>query len=122
MNVCPKDSLSLKFFGKTFSVLFYIIATIAVFFLVIGIAKAAGIWKSTGVEKTTGGFTGDSIKGWMTLQDVADEMGMSADQLKYDLGLKEGVDSKTPLKDIAAKYNVEFETENVRAYVDSLVK
>jgi polyferredoxin len=116
---CPKSSLSLKIAGKGISVLTYIIASIAVFFLVIGIAKAAGIWKSIGIEKSSEGFTGDSIKGWMTMKDVAAELNMPAEELRAELGLPEEVDVTTPFKDINAKYGITFETETVRGYVDA---
>ncbi len=64
---------------------------IVVFFGVVGIAQATGLWvtsgrtiSAAGVEKTApaaGSLTAADLKGWMTLQQAADGLGMPVTDL-----------------------------------------
>lgn len=122
VNVCPKNSLSLNIFGKKELVTTYIVLLLLLFFAVIGAAKAVGIWQSiptTSLEDTTGTIDSELIKGWMTLDQVAEASDINVQHFVQDFGLQE-VPTNTPLKDIK-NYKEDFETSDVRDYVANFV-
>ncbi len=125
VNICSKsESLSLKTFGKSYSVITYIVLMLALFFLVIGASKAFGIWQSipaASLVDVGGDLNGDNIKGWMTLNEVAIESKIHVQHFVQDLGLPAGVDLDLPLKDMSKTYGIEFETQELRDYVSTFV-
>jgi len=120
VTACPKSSLSLNMFKEKYTVFNYIVFILIVFFLAIGISKAAGVWLSvpgTALSNNAGEFNPDNIKGWMTLNDISKETGISTDEMIMEINLPLFIDLDLPLKDIAQKYGIEFETENMREYL-----
>jgi hypothetical protein len=85
----------------------------------VGIAQAAGLWVVSGREmvdlaQLTGG---DDVKGWMTLQQVADGTGIETTALVAKLGLPADLAPETVLKEIEGIVEG-FDITAVRAVVD----
>ena len=85
----------------------------------VGVAQAAGWWLVSGremvnVEQLTGGA---DVKGWMTLQQVADGTGMATAALYAKLGLPADIPPETALKDLEGMTEG-FEIATVRTVVD----
>jgi hypothetical protein len=85
----------------------------------VGVAQAAGWWLVSGremvnVEQLTGGA---DVKGWMTLQQVADGTGMATAALYAKLGLPADIPPETALKDLEG-VTKGFEIATVRTVVD----
>lgn len=123
VEVCPKQSLEIKTFNKKISTTLYLILTFVIFFGVVFAAKFAGVWQSVpiieDIKAPTGEINSDQIKGWMTLNEVAEASGIGVYHFQEDLGL-EGIDPDTPLKEIKNQIPG-FETEVIRDYVDGFV-
>ncbi len=85
----------------------------------VGVAQAAGWWLVSGremvnVEQLTGGA---DVKGWMTLEQVADGTGMATAALYAKLGLLADIPPETALKDLEGMTEG-FEIATVRTVVD----
>jgi polyferredoxin len=122
VNVCPKNSLSNRILSKEIKPITYAIVVIILFFSAVVAAKAFGIWQSvptTSLVSLGGELTGDNIKGWMSLDDVSREAGISLHHFLEDLNLPDNVDTSLPLKDIGKTYGIDFETSEVREYVNN---
>lgn len=120
ISKCPKNSLSNKFIGKTLTTTTYIFLLLALFILVIGSSKAIGVWQSvptSSLSNVGGNLDANNIKGWMTLQQVSEETKIHLPHFIQDFNLPNDFDVNTPLKDISKKYNLDFETEDLREYV-----
>ena len=68
----------------------------------VGIANASGYWIVSGkemvdVENLT---SGEDIRGWMTLQEVADGVGMGVTELATLLAIPAEITPDTALKDL----------------------
>lgn len=85
----------------------------------VGIAQAAGWWVVSGREMVdlTQLTSGDEVKGWMTLQQVADGTGIETEALVAKLGLPADLPPATVLKDIEGIVEG-FEITAVRTVVD----
>lgn len=85
----------------------------------VGIAQAAGLWVVSGREMVdlTRLKSGDEVKGWMTLQQVADGTGIETAALVAKLGLPADLPPETVLKDIEGIVEG-FEITAVRTTVD----
>ena len=85
----------------------------------VGIAQAAGWWVVSGREMVdlTQLTSGDEVKGWMTLQQVADGTGIETAALLAKLGLPADMPPATVLKDIEGIVEG-FEITAVRTVVD----
>lgn len=85
----------------------------------VGIAQAAGWWMVSGREMVdlTQLTSGDEVKGWMTLQQVADGTGMETAVLLTKVGLPADLPPETVLKDIEGIVEG-FEITAVRIVVD----
>lgn len=70
------------------------IASIAVIAGTVGVTQATGLWVTSGrqVVTATAGMSVDDLKGWMTLQQAADGLGMPVDELIGLLDAPPGVD------------------------------
>jgi len=120
IEVCPKNSLSQNMFNKKINPLFIGIGVVILLLVIVGISQTSGIWQSVpGVSLISAHGTLDpsSIKGWMTLGDISEEADIPLGDIMRDLNLPLDVDPKTPIKNIKTKYNIEFETSQVRDYV-----
>lgn len=66
-------------------------------------AQAAGWWSTSGrSEVAPGNLTPADLKGWMTLQQVIDGLGIAPDELYPLAGIPEEVPPDTALKDLEA--------------------
>ena len=85
----------------------------------VGIAQAAGLWVVSGREMVDLAqlTSGDEVKGWMTLQQVADGTGIETAVLLAKLGLPADLPPETVLKDIEGIVEG-FEITAVRTVVD----
>ena len=73
------------------------------FFGAVGVAEAAGWWTSSGrVEVVAGDLTSEEIKGWMTLGQAAEGLGVPVADLIALTGAPSGsvVDAQTAFKDV----------------------
>ena len=104
--VCPApNTLQFKAGRNVISPLALGLATIALFFGTVFATKAAGAWRSlpgslSDITEYGGSLDPANIRGFMSLQEVADSYQVSADQLIADLGLAADTDKNTPIKDI----------------------
>lgn len=88
----------------------------------VGVAQANGWWIVSGkemvnVEQLTGGA---DVKGWMTLQQVADGVDIDTATLYAQLGLAADIPPETALKDLE-KIVEGFEVSVVREVVDGVL-
>jgi hypothetical protein len=77
--------------------------SLALFFGAIGVAQAAGWWVTSGRQAVAvGEMTIDDLKGWMTVQQAADGLGVPADDLVGLVGAPtgSGVTAATAFKDV----------------------
>ena len=77
--------------------------SLALFFGAIGVAQAAGWWVTSGRQAVAvGEMTIGDLKGWMTVQQAADGLGVPADDLVGLVGAPTGVGvtAATAFKDI----------------------
>jgi hypothetical protein len=86
----------------------------------VGVAQASGWWLVSGremvnLEQLAGG---SDVKGWMTLQQVADGSGMTVESLYTRLGLPADIPPQTALKELEGVVEG-FETSTVRTVVDA---
>ncbi len=109
--------------GRAITPLTLTLATVVVFFGVIGISTAAGTfeWEQPSpasemrrVEQEGGAFDTQVIKGSTTMNQVAEGTGISADTLAEAFGLSPA-DMDAPLKDVKTAYG--FSMYDVRAFV-----
>jgi uncharacterized protein YidB (DUF937 family) len=99
----------------------WLVPTLALILMLgtVGVAQANGWWIVSGkemvnVEQLTGGA---DVKGWMTLQQVADGVDMDTATLYAQLGLSADIPPETALKDLE-KIVEGFEVSVVRDVVD----
>jgi hypothetical protein len=85
----------------------------------VGAAQAAGWWLVSGREMVDLDHLagGADVKGWMTLQQVADGSGIATATLYTRLGLSADILPETPRKDLEGVVEG-FETSTVRTVVD----
>lgn len=99
----------------------YVVPLLAIvlFLGTVGIAQATGNWIVSGKQMVDPGnlTAGTDIRGWMSLQQVADGMGMDVAQLYTLLGLPAGITPDTALKDLEGIIPG-FEVSTVREVVD----
>ena len=84
----------------------YGVLVLALFFGVIGGAKAAGVWSVSGKRTSTGekvqptGTNVDEIKGWMTLDDVSSAYQVPLAEIVAEFELPEDTPGTTQLKSL----------------------
>lgn len=81
----------------------YILPAVVIFFLIGSVitANVLGYWQTSGKEMVNlKEFTSDDVKGWMSLQVIADGTGIPLDELRLLLGLPADMPADTALKDI----------------------
>ncbi len=80
------------------------VATVAIIFGTVGVAQATGVWVTSGRQAVVVGqqLGVDDLKGWMTLQQAADGLGMDVDRVIAVVGPPAGVTltPATALKDL----------------------
>lgn len=98
--------------------------SLILFFGAIGVAQAAGWWVTSGRQAVAAGvMTVDDLKGWMTLQQAADGLGVPVEDLVALVGAPEdaGVEAGTAFKDIEGLvpgFELTAYREKVQAYLD----
>jgi len=96
------------------------ILLIAVLLGAVGIAQLAGAWTTSGRDVVLTDATGNpdpaGIKGWMTLEMVAETYGIPLEELYARLGLPADLDPQTELKSLEAIVPA-FEMDQVRTVV-----
>jgi len=119
VDTCPKGSLTVNVVRWKVPLYAYAMLVVGLFFLAIGVAKATGVWQSVppvSLTDASGNLDATSIKGWMTLDDVSKETGISVSEMIVALDLPSGMDTSVPLR-IGSKYGIVFETEDLREFV-----
>jgi len=81
----------------------------------VGVAQATGAWEVSGKQEISlGGLTSsEEVRGWMTLQQVADGYGLEVEDLYVLLHLPSDLPAETPLKELEGLIP-DFETTTVR--------
>ncbi len=102
------------------------VTVVVVFFGVIGLTKALGVYKSTSPSVKemimTGGIDPDEIKGYMNIDDVAQLFAIPMDTLYARLDIdKDVVPSGTKLKEIKNVLKNDFEADSVRVIVRQIL-
>lgn len=98
--------------------------SLVLFFGAIGVAQAAGWWVTSGREVVPAGqMTVDDLKGWMTLREGADGLGVPAEDLLALVEAPEGsgVGPDTAFKDIEGLvpgFELTTYRDKVQAYLD----
>lgn len=93
------------------------------FFGAVGVAEAAGWWTSSGrVEVVAGDLTSEEIKGWMTLGQAAEGLGVPvAELIALTAPAGSGVGAQTAFKDVEGLvpgFDLTTFREQVQAYLD----
>lgn len=119
---CPKPNvLSVRGARVAFSHPLYATMLVGGLFLLIGTSKLAGKWETRPTKVTftdaRGNLSAESIRGWMTLEEVSRGYGVPLRQLYAAAGIPERVPPATPLNKVAAEYGVDFSPEKVRALI-----
>ncbi len=110
---CPKaDCLEYRIGGKRpvhWAV--YGIVALVLFFAPVGIAKQMDLWETMGARK--GRFTSeigvkspDTIKGSMSLENVAEEFNIPIEAFMQQFNLPKNIDANAKLSEIAAAHNL----------------
>lgn len=116
--------------GRTVSPMWVGIIGIALFAGMIGAAKVAGVWQTSpptlaAAMASDGALDPANIKGFMTLEDVANTFHVELDKLYGELGFSEQlVPATTKCKEIRGLLGVseaEFDTQKVRDAVTRLM-
>jgi hypothetical protein len=100
----------------------YGLLVLALFFGVIGGAKAAGMWAVSGKMTGAGekvqptGANVDEIKGWMTLNDVATAYQVPAAEILAAFGLPADTPGTTQLKSLESPT---FSVPNLREWLST---
>jgi hypothetical protein len=101
------------------------ILILAVFFGVLGGAKAVGVWSVSGKLTSSGdkiaptGQSVDEIKGWMTLGDVTKAYNVSLAEISAEFGLSAETPETAQLKTLE---NEKFSVMNLRAWMSAMQK
>lgn len=127
---CPVDkTLEMKKRSTSLSINKIGVVVITVLVLVVGGNATIGNFKTSLSNKETltqsGVLNADNIKGYMTLNDVAEEFNIDIKVLLEKCNLPEDTDinkSMKTLKDDLAEKGIEFETSNLREVVKELIK
>jgi hypothetical protein len=96
------------------------IIILAVFFGVLGGAKAAGVWSvsakvtSTGERAAPTGASVDEIKGWMTLADITKAYNVSLTDIIAEFDLPADTSETAQLKNLESE---KFSVTNLRTWL-----
>lgn len=127
---CPVDkTLEMKKGSTSLSINKVGVVVITVLVLIVGGNAVIGNFKTSLSNKETltqsGVLNTDNIKGYMTLNDVAEEFNIDIKVLLEKCNLPEDTDINKPmktLKDDLAEKGIEFETSNLREVVKEIIK
>lgn len=98
---------------------FYGLTLLALLMSGIGVAKAIGVWATTGVKETVvlTGVDVNEIKGWMPLKEVLDTYQLDQVEVYTKFKIPESIPVDTPLKDIAAQTDETFSPTLLRDWI-----
>jgi hypothetical protein len=84
----------------------------------VGVAQATGAWEVSGKQEISLGVltSSEEVRGWMTLQQVADGFGLTFEDLHARLNLPPDLPSETALKELEGLIPG-FETTTVREVI-----
>ncbi|MCP5115493.1 MAG: 4Fe-4S binding protein [bacterium] len=124
---CPKPNvLSVRGPKIRFSQPIYASMMIVGLFGMIGVSKATHTWrtKAEKVELTNsaGQLEPETIRGWMSLNEISAGFNVPLERLYADSGLPERVPPTAQIKNIHKEYEVEFEPDSVRQIVRALLE
>ena len=102
MLSCPKNNtLEFKVKSKAIKPIYIFVVVFILFIGGIGITKIIGIYQITAKPITAGNkISLDEIKGYMTLEDVSNGLGMDLEEVYKKLNLPTSIPKETKLKDI----------------------
>ncbi len=101
--VCPKKgALSVKIFKKSISLLVVLLLVAGLFFIPVFVAQATGNFQVL-PESLKTGETGsfNEVKGYMTIAEAAEAVGLSEKEFYVLFKIPESISSDTRMKDIA---------------------
>lgn len=126
VSVCPEpDTLKFSMFGKAVRPAVFAVALIAIFFGVLGAGRVTGLWVTVGQARATdlyGNLDPAGIRGFMNVEEISSAYGFPVALLKKKAGLSDRVDPKVSIKQIAGKYDIEFDPHIFRDIVAALLK
>ncbi len=95
------------------------VLALVIFFGAIGAAQATGNWVVSGRQIYDAGnlSSGSDVRGWMSLQQVADGAGIEITEFYAQLNLPDSIATETALKDLEGVIPA-FEVSTVRDLVD----
>ena len=97
------------------------VASVIILLGSVGVATVTGDWVTSGRQQVVQGqetSSGD-VKGWMTLEGVAQGAGIGLDELIKEAGLPADIATRVPLKDLKETLP-DFEISQVRDAVERL--
>jgi polyferredoxin len=124
---CPKPNV-LRVSGWTRSItpLAYGAMLVVGLFGLIGVSQLAGMWQTkpaaVSFTNANGKLDPESIRGWMTLDEISKGYSIPLDTLYTNTGLPRQVSPTTRLNAITREHKVEFEPDKVRDIVRSYVQ
>ena len=87
----------------------------------VGITMITGDWEAKAnkvvLADASGKLHPESIRGWMTLQDISEYFALQIEQLYEDNGIPKDIPAATRLNRVHSDYEVEFEPDALREYV-----
>ena len=94
-------------------------------FFLVGTSSIAGKWqtkpKLLALTDGKGRLDPESIRGWMTLQEIATGFGIPLDTLYQSSGIPAGVPASARLNTVAKTYKVVFEPDKLRDVVHAFL-
>jgi ferredoxin len=124
---CPKPNV-LRVSGWTRSITPFAYGAMLVvgLFGLIGVSQLAGMWQTkpaaVSFTNANGKLDPESIRGWMTLDEISKGYSIPLDTLYTNTGLPRQVSPTTRLNAITREHKVEFEPDKVRDIVRSYVQ
>ncbi|MBK5210828.1 MAG: 4Fe-4S binding protein [Coriobacteriia bacterium] len=121
VTVCPtkKSSVSVSFFKKSISPLLLVTAGVVIFFGVLFVMDATGVYKVSipsveQVQKSNEYITIDTLRGSMTIEEGASYTGFELNEFYSKMGISQDVPSDTQLK-LISEYVPGYEFDAVKA-------
>lgn len=113
-----KNALKLKFRTRwlnTKGSLIVPVGILLVFLLFVGVSMVTGVWNTTMTAgeisyDAQGQIVSDDLKGWMTLNDVAQRYHKETSDLLTGMGWSNSTDVNTPIKDLAKQNGTDMES------------
>jgi len=123
---CPKPNvLKVSAWSVPVSARVYGALLVAGMFSLIGVSQVAGMWRtkpqSISFTNKSGKLDPDSIRGWMTIEEISKGFNIPLDSLYRAAGLPRQVTPEARLNAIERTYKIGFEPDKMREAVRSLL-